>query len=167
MKGEEGPFPRPQGKPSARESAADRSPTRQNFNRRNSARTRKMKDETGCYNYRYLPSSGEGAAGDTTAPPEWAIKFCKTGYEDNRRLLITNGVMTEEQAPPLEENKLIPQAAHFAEIYPDARSCWDIQRMRTELIVYRTLHGPLDETGQRYYHWYDGRVDWEASTAAK
>lgn len=92
----------------------------------------------------------------TVTAPGWAIEFCETGFEDNRLLLITNGVMTEDEVPTLEEDKLIPQAAHFAEIYPDAHTCWRIQRMETELLVYRKLYGPLDETGQKYYHWLDG-----------
>jgi hypothetical protein len=52
-------------------------------------------------------------------PPAWAIEFCRRDLEDIRQFRLRFLAATEEQCPPLADEKLTGQALEIAKAFPD------------------------------------------------
>ena len=99
------------------------------------------------------PSSGEGAAGDTTAPPEWALEFVRKDMEAMRKLHIRYGATTVEKSPPLTDAAIMEQAKMLAQRYPNSSGCRTSVWYSADLSSYQALYGPLP-------HWKEGDPDY-------
>lgn len=82
----------------------------------------------------------------TDTPPAWALDFCRHDMEHLRQFVIRFQGANPVQHPPLAGDRLVAQARHLAERYPDAdaarASAWlgvvagltDAQRLNVTLL---------------------------------
>ncbi|MGE4536180.1 MAG: hypothetical protein AB7D37_03800 [Desulfovibrio sp.] len=54
-----------------------------------------------------------------TVPPTWSVEFCKRDLEDVRQFRLRFMGATEDQCPPLTDEKLTGQALEIARAFPD------------------------------------------------